>query len=70
MQVKLQPGESGEYLVKRFMRKWKKSDVMKTLLERRTYKKPSEVKRLAEAKRQMVLRGLQAERDGLVDQKK
>ena len=45
------------------MKKFKKTDIMKIVLERRSYKKPSEVGRLKEAKRQLVLKELQKERE-------
>jgi len=45
MEVKLRKNESVENLIKRFNRKMKKSKIIEEVLERKFYKKPSEIKR-------------------------
>ena len=45
MIVKLRKNESSENLIKRFVRKVKKEKIMEEYLEKRYYKKPSELKR-------------------------
>ena len=45
MIVKLRKNESSENLIKRFARKVKKEKIMEEYLEKRYYKKPSELKR-------------------------
>ena len=48
--VKLRKGESVEALIKRFMKKTKKSKIVDAVKQKRFYKKPSDVKRLAKQK--------------------
>jgi len=45
MEVKLRKNESVENLIKRFSRKSKKEKIVDEYLERRYYKKPSEIRR-------------------------
>jgi len=45
MVIKLRKNESSENLIKRFVRKAKKEKIMEEYLEKRYYKKPSELKR-------------------------
>jgi len=45
MVVKLRKNESSENLIKRFIRKSKKEKIVDEYLEKRYYKKPSEIKR-------------------------
>ena len=47
MQVRSRTNESGEALIKRFMRKLKKENLLEEILERKFYKKPSEKRREA-----------------------
>ena len=61
MLVKAEPGKSPDYLVKRFMRKFKKSGILKELLDRRTFKKPTKIRREKELKRRLVLKRLREE---------
>ena len=61
MQVKQQYGESGESLVKKFLRKIKKSDLIDRILERRYYKKPSQVAKEKEKARERVIEKLKEE---------
>ena len=61
MKVKAEYGESFESLLRRFIRKVKKSGLMEELLERRSYKKPSVIKKEAARKRKRVLEKLKEE---------
>lgn len=45
MEVKLRKSESSENLIKRFVRKLKKENIIEEILDRRFYKKPSELRR-------------------------
>jgi len=45
MQVKLRKNETSENLIKRFIRKIKKEKIIEEYLEKKFYKKPSEIKR-------------------------
>ena len=45
MQVKLRKNESSENLIKRFIRKAKNEKIVSEILEKKFYKKPSEIKR-------------------------
>lgn len=45
MKVKLRKNESSENLIKRFIRKSKNEKIVNEILEKRYYKKPSEIKR-------------------------
>ena len=55
MQVKKRKNESTENLIKRFIRKSKKVGIVDEYLERRYFKKPSEIRREKEAQRQIEL---------------
>lgn len=48
--VKLRKGESSESLIKRFMKKTKKSKIIDAVKKKRFYQKPSDKKRLAKQK--------------------
>jgi ribosomal protein S21 len=61
MKVKLEQGESVESLIRRFIKKVKKSGLMDELMERRSYKKPSVVAKEKERKRQRVIEKLKEE---------
>lgn len=61
MRVKLEPGESPEQLIRRFLKKIKKSGLMDELLERRSYKKPSVIAKEKERKRRRVIEKLKEE---------
>lgn len=63
MKVKLEVGESHESLIRRFLKKVKKSGLMDELLERRSYKKPSVIAKEKERKRQRVLEKLKQEKE-------
>ncbi len=67
MKVKLEPNESSDSLIRRFMKKVKKSTIMDDLFERKFYKKPSEVKKEKERQRERVLRKLREEKQGTID---
>ena len=45
MQVRLRKNETSENLIKRFVRKVKKEKIVEEYLEKKYYKKPSEIKR-------------------------
>lgn len=51
MQVKRRKNESSENLIKRFIRKTKKEKIVEEFLDRRYFKKPSQVKREEQARR-------------------
>jgi ribosomal protein S21 len=51
MQVKRRKSESSENLIKRFIRKVKKEKIVEEFLDRRYFKKPSQVKREEKARR-------------------
>lgn len=61
MKVVLERGESGEYLVRRFMKKFKKSNIMKELLERRYFKTNTTLRKEKEHRRLLVIKKLQEE---------
>lgn len=65
MLVELERGESAENLIRRFMKKVKKSGLMDDLQERRCYKKPSVVAKEKERKRKRVLAKLKQEQEAL-----
>lgn len=62
MKVKLENGESNESLIRRFMKKVKKSGLMDELQERRSYKKPSVIAKEKALRRKRVLEKLKEER--------
>ena len=51
MQIKRRKNQTSENVIKRFIRKVKKEKIVEEFLERRYYKKPSEVKREKHFKR-------------------
>ena len=55
MQVKKRKNESTENLIKRFIRKSKKVGIVEEYLERRYFKKPSEIRRERDAQRQIEI---------------
>ena len=55
MQVKKRKNESTENLIKRFIRKSKKVGIVEEYLERRYFKKPSEIRRERDALRQIEI---------------
>ncbi len=55
MQVRKRKNETVENLLKRFARKSKKSGIIEEYLERRYFKKPSEIRREKEARRQIEI---------------
>ena len=57
-QVRIRRNETSESLIKRFVRKVKKSNILKEVNERRYYRKPSEKKRQDFFKRRAVQRVL------------
>ena len=63
LQVKARRNESAESLIKRFNRKVKNSGIIKEVLERRYYEKPSVKKRKEKAKRNRVLKKLRQEQN-------
>jgi small subunit ribosomal protein S21 len=60
--VELGKGESQESLIRRFLRKVKKSEIIKEVWERQYYQKPSAVKNEKKRKRKRVLEKLKKER--------
>jgi ribosomal protein S21 len=61
--VKLEKGESQESLIRRFLRKVKKSDVIRQVWDRQYYVKPSTKKNERNRKRRRVLEKLKQERE-------
>lgn len=61
--VKLSHGESQESLIRRFLRKVKKSEILKEVWDRQYYDKPSVKKTERKRKRKRVLDKLQKERE-------
>jgi small subunit ribosomal protein S21 len=61
--VELSRGESQEALIRRFLRKVKKSDVIKQVWDRQYYEKPSLVKNRKNRKRKRLLEKLKKERE-------
>ena len=55
MQVRKRKNETVENLIKRFIRKSKKSGIVEEYLERRYFKKPSEIRREKEARHQIEI---------------
>ena len=62
MKVELQPGESQESLIRRFLKKVKKSDLLKEVWDRQYYVKPSVKKNERKRRRKRVLEKLKEER--------
>ena len=55
MQVKLRKNESSENLIKRFIRKTKNEKIVSEMMEKKFYKKPSEIRREKHFRRLAVL---------------
>ena len=55
-------GESQEALIKRFLRKVKKSGILKEVWDRKYYEKPSTKKNLKKRQRKRILEKLKIER--------
>lgn len=60
--VEISRGESHEALIKRFLRKVKKSEILKEVWDRRYYEKPSAKKNVKKRQRKRVLEKLKRER--------
>ena len=60
--VELSKGESQESLIRRFLRKVKKSEIIKEVWERQYYQKPSAINNEKKRKRKRVLEKLKKER--------
>jgi len=63
LEVKARRNESGEALIKRFSRKIKDSGIIREILDRRYYEKPSVKRRRDKIKRKQVLAKLKQEQD-------
>ena len=61
--VELSRGESQEALIRRFIRKVKKSEIIKEVWDRQYFEKPSLKKNRKNRKRKRVLEKLQKERE-------
>lgn len=61
--VELSKGESQESLIRRFLKKVKKSEILKEVWDRQYYEKPSEKKNLANRKRKRLMEKLRKERE-------
>jgi ribosomal protein S21 len=61
--TKLSKGESQEALIRRFLRKVKKSEILKEVWDRQYYEKPSAKKNEKKRKRKRVLDKLRKERE-------
>lgn len=60
--VRLTKGESQEALIRKFLRKMKKRDILKELWDRRYYEKPSAKKNKQNRKRKRILQKINKER--------
>lgn len=58
IEVKLRKDETPDSLIKRFLKKYKKSGVTEEVMNRKFYKKPSVVKREKALKRKTLLKML------------
>lgn len=63
MKVELQPGESQESLIRRFLKKVKKSNILKEVWDRQYYVKPSVKNNERKRRRKKVLEALKKERE-------
>ena len=61
--VELSRGESQEALIRRFLRKVKKSEIVKEVWDRQYYEKPSLKKNRKNRKRKRVMEKLKKERE-------
>ena len=61
--VELNKGESQESLIRRFLKKVKKSEILKQVWDRQYYEKPSAKKNLANRKRKRLMEKLRKERE-------
>jgi len=61
--VELSRGESQEALIRRFIRKVKKSEIIKQVWDRQYFEKPSLKKNRKNRKRKRILEKLQKERE-------
>ena len=61
--VELNKGESQESLIRRFLKKVKKSEILKQVWDRQYYEKPSVKKNLANRKRKRLMEKLRKERE-------
>lgn len=61
--VELSRGESQEALIRRFIRKVKKSEIIKEVWDRQYFEKPSLKKNRKNRKRKRILEKLQKERE-------
>lgn len=61
--VKLEPGESQESLIRRFLKKVKKTDIIKQVWERQYYVKPSAKNNERKRRRRRLLEKLRKERE-------
>jgi ribosomal protein S21 len=56
-------GESQEALIRRFLKKVKKSEILKEVWDRKYYEKPSTKKNVANRKRKRLMEKLRKERE-------
>lgn len=61
--VELSRGESQEALIRRFLKKVKKSEILKEVWDRKYYEKPSTKKNVANRKRKRLMEKLRKERE-------
>lgn len=61
--VELSRGESQESLIRRFLRKVKKSDIIREVWDRQYFEKPSVKKNRRNRKRKRILEKIQKERE-------
>lgn len=60
--VKVEKGESADKLIRRFIKKIKKLEIIEQVRERRYYKKPSDKRREDKKRRSVVIKKLASER--------
>ena len=61
--VRLNKGESQEALIRKFLRKMKKRDILKQVWDRRYFEKPSAKRNKANRKRKRILEKIKKERE-------
>jgi len=63
LEVELKKGETSEHLVKRFLKKIKKNELMDEIREKRYYKSPSEKKREAQKEKTWAIEKMKREEE-------
>ena len=69
VEVRLRNGESVDRLIKRFIKKVRKEEILDEYRERKYFEKPSVKRRKEKAKRKRIAQQTQRERDARIDNK-